>query len=646
MHIPTTWRALWYLVVLAALTLATVLYSIRWSHGLVLKDHGFGHIKPWRKPGHRGNTSESTTKPDGKELPDGLHPISHLLDVATIAFETTMKNQAQTLDQAAAMYRKKRGRHPPPGFDAWYAYAASHKALIVESFWDQIYDDLGPFWTLDPVLLRKQAHVLSPRIEVRDQNAAVKAHTNHAKLDAWVDMMRTLSQSPKVELPDMDIPLSTSSSAAMLVPWETIDTAMSMSRKMMAEPRDVVSAYSGLADIEALTADYEWKPKWLGPRLTHPESWLGPRPLWSVARLACPPGSPARQAKVFNDIWTPKANANEAHSATALLPLDLPKDSLKGYANNWTLTTEACQHPNLQGLHSDIVSPVEMAISNTLFPLFAGSKIAVGNEILLPAVADWNTSAASEVVDWKLRHDTLHYRSTSTLANEPARYWRRFQRERLLSVLNATHVEIAEASVHSGNESTVGVGYASNFRVLPANEYHLKAQTGGQLAEWVNGWADAGLTELTCGEQEGGCGDMAEYYSTVGPTPPDGEKSKYAVAIDDDSLLHHLRSAKVTLRSTIQRHWYDSRLVPWLHFIPLHHSFVDLYGVMEYFIGSSVREGRHDDAARKIAEMSKVWADKVLREEDMLIYTYRLLLEYARVVDDKRDRLGWIRDLK
>lgn len=30
----------------------------------------------------------------------------------------------------------------------------------------------------------------------------------------------------------------------------------------------------------------------------------------------------------------------------------------------------------------------------------------------------------------------------------------------------------------------------------------------------------------------------------------------------------------------------------------------------------------------------------------MRIYVYRLLLEYARVVDDRRDRLGWVGDLK
>tara|TARA_R110002003_G_scaffold1122_3_gene22465 strand:+ start:6464 stop:8656 length:2193 start_codon:yes stop_codon:yes gene_type:complete len=723
MHIPSFWRALWYLVLLAALTLATVLYTLSWSHGVALKNPGFGHVlKPWSKPGNSGNASESTAIAEGVVLPAGMHPISHLTNIATKSFAKMTKNEIHTLDQAAAMYRKKRGRHPPPLFDAWYAYATSHNALIIEDFWDQIYDDLGPFWSQDPVLLRKQAHVLYPRMQVRDGNIDVKAHSEHAKLDAWVDMIEELVKDARVKLPDMDIPLSTSSSPAMLVPWEAIDTALSMSRKMMPEPRDMVTAYSSLDDIEGLTGDYDWKPTWLGPRLTHPDSWLGPRPLWSVVRPACPPGSPARQSKVLNDIWTSKGGTSEVHSPAAMLPLGLPDGSLKGYVKNWTSAVDVCQHPNIQGLHSELVSPIDMAVSTSLFPLFAGSKMRLGNEILLPGVSDWNNLALSDPPDWESRSDTLYYRTASTSAHEPARYWRRFQRERLVSMLNATHVEIAEASIHSGNESTVGVGYANNFRLLPANEYHLKAQTGGELAEWVYGWANAGLLEFNCEGQEGDCEEMKEYFEVVQSTPPEVEaQSKYAVSIDDDSLLHNFRSAKATLRSTIRRQWYDSRLVPWLHFIPLDHTFVDLYGIMEYFLGLNVNEGGkdfahaigqvqkhehhfntpesqheenqkahgsgehfaendhstssqsgnephiprpsqpdpaphphppkrstggHDDTARNIAEAGKTWADKVLRKEDMLIYTYRLLLEYARVVDDKRDRLGWVSDLK
>ncbi len=53
-----------------------------------------------------------------------------------------------------------------------------------------------------------------------------------------------------------------------------------------------------------------------------------------------------------------------------------------------------------------------------------------------------------------------------------------------------------------------------------------------------------------------------------------------------------------------------------------------------------------DEAAKKIAYDGKDWAKKVLRKEDMQIYVFRLLLEYARVCDDDRDNLGFVGDLK
>jgi hypothetical protein len=84
--------------------------------------------------------------------------------------------------------------------------------------------------------------------------------------------------------------------------------------------------------------------------------------------------------------------------------------------------------------------------------------------------------------------------------------------------------------------------------------------------------------------------------------------------------------------------------------------FSDFYGIMEYFGGFNGAEGGlagaketvedHDAAAEKIATEGREWANKVLRKDDMAIYVLRLLLEYARLTDDKRDQLGYVDDLK
>merc|ERR1711939_612796 len=43
-----------------------------------------------------------------------------------------------------------------------------------------------------------------------------------------------------------------------------------------------------------------------------------------------------------------------------------------------------------------------------------------------------------------------------------------------------------------------------------------------------------------------------------------------------------------------------------------------------------------------LAETGREWAGKVLRKEDMEVYFFRLLLEWGRLTDDKRDELGFV----
>lgn len=47
-------------------------------------------------------------------------------------------------------------------------------------------------------------------------------------------------------------------------------------------------------------------------------------------------------------------------------------------------------------------------------------------------------------------------------------------------------------------------------------------------------------------------------------------------------------------------------------------------------------------AGERIAEAGREWADRVLRKEDMEIYMFRLLLEWGRLTDDRRDEIGFV----
>ena len=113
-------------------------------------------------------------------------------------------------------------------------------------------------------------------------------------------------------------------------------------------------------------------------------------------------------------------------------------------------------------------------------------------------------------------------------------------------------------------------------------------------------------------------------------------------------------------KATIFREWHDSRLFAWRHFVPVDNRYDDLYSLLTYFIGygtpgiqrtagddyanGDVYIPSHESEGKSIARQGSEWAKKVLRREDMEVYMFRLLLEYGRIIDDNRDRIGYSED--
>jgi len=176
-----------------------------------------------------------------KHRPSG-HPIDALIKDADKTFADKLARSTHTLPDAAAAYRKRRGRHPPPGFDKWHEFAQAQNAIIVEDFWDQIYHDLEPFWGLPPAQIRKNAREFEMRIEVRDHKASSGSDWFWTKI--WLEMIQ------KVEhlLPDMDLALNAMDEPRMVVPWEDIEGYM----KKAEENRKVVNVKSVVSEFAKL----------------------------------------------------------------------------------------------------------------------------------------------------------------------------------------------------------------------------------------------------------------------------------------------------------------------------------------------------------------------------------------------------------
>lgn len=335
-----------------------------------------------------------------------------------------------------------------------------------------------------------------------------------------------------------------------------------------------------------------------------------------------------------------------------------------GYVANYTLSTDFCHQADLQALEGIFVEPLSTSATDYLFPLFGGSKLAVNNEILLPAPMYWREDdrfmgTEGAAIPWADKNSAVVWRGVATGGRNRETNWRAFQRHRFVAMNNATQLALAE----SGAEAP------PNF-ALPAARYSLSAQrhrrppplhsdrhqgeaTTTALAAWVRSFADVAFTDLMC-VHDGfypGCDYTTPHFAAAAAIPlAEQFRRKLLPDVDGNSFsgryLGFLRSTSLPVKATLWREWHDSRLVAWKHFVPMDSRFGDWYGIVEYFLGDPARgvEAR-DAAAERIALEGREWAARVLRKEDMQVYVLRLLLEYARVSDARRERMGWVGDL-
>lgn len=357
---------------------------------------------------------------------------------------------------------------------------------------------------------------------------------------------------------------------------------------------------------------------------------------WPIARRGCSPKSPAR-----------KAALQSSFASTPDITLDYAKLHMKdGYVANYTLATDFCHQPDLQGLHGMFIEPLTTASTKVLFPLFGGSKLHTNNDILFPAAAYWKgddrfTGGEARGGPWTEKQGGVVWRGVATGGNNMETNWKGFHRHRFVSLNNASRVTGAEG----GKQTPI------NF-ALPDKVYRLASQAAGKLGGWIEAWANVAFTDLMCNPhmEYGQCSYTGPYFAVSELVSMSEQfQVKYLPDIDGNSFsgryLGFLKSTSLPIKATLFREWHDARLVAWKHFVPMDSRFVDYYGIMEYFLGFGDSAPAHDAEAERIALDGKKWADQVLRREDMQIYTLRLLLEYARLCDDRREKMGWVEDL-
>ncbi|KAH0551759.1 hypothetical protein GP486_007022 [Trichoglossum hirsutum] len=192
------------------------------------------------------STPEPTESPVGGEPgplqpSPGSHPIERLVLEAETAFEKLVSTRASDLKSAAAAYRSRRGRHPPPGFDAWFDYAQNHDSLVIEEFFDQIYHDINPLWALPPDQMRRDVRASEDLVRVR--KGKTKKVGEFWRMGVWSDMIGHIARY----LPDMDIAFNSKDEPRLSVEWEEMARYVQKEAegRKIIDAAEVVSEYSG-----------------------------------------------------------------------------------------------------------------------------------------------------------------------------------------------------------------------------------------------------------------------------------------------------------------------------------------------------------------------------------------------------------------
>jgi len=549
------------------------------------------------------------------------HAIHKLSQDARVHFKQLLAKRSDTLEQAASRYRERRGRHPPPGFDKWFSAAREKGAIVVEDFFDRIYHDINPFWAIDPKTLRRMIEDEEHLIRVRDGKAWFISH--HLELrQPWVQRWTELVQEMMPNLPDLDMILNVMDETRVLVPWEKIAeyVAEEQRQREIFDPSEASTEYTKYRDGPD-PKEPPIKVDWIHDQLNQ---------YWDHYRVTCPPDTPGRNVSSLTGLQTPPT-----------YPAGPMTYTVDGFIKNFTQASDPCLQPHLRGMHGTFIESVSMGTSHSLYPIFGGCKLPGNNELLIPAGMildsyDLFSGGESHGGDWAHKKDELVWRGVASGGRHKKENWWGFQRLRFMQMMNGTTVSLLE----DGNEDA-----APTFR-LPASLEHLtQAQKKGKLGEWISSISNVGFTDYVCfpKQEDKGCFYLEPYTALQEPIHMKNQYDyKFLPDIDGNSYSGRfrafMRSTSLVLKSTIYSEWHDDRLVPWIHFVPFDNTFVDIYAIIEYYLN-------HDDEARKTATESREWAEKVMRREDMMLYVWRLLLEYARVMDPSRDRLAFVKDL-
>ncbi len=558
------------------------------------------------------------------------HPIDFLLRDATVQSDAWLAqaSRSKTLEEAAAGYRRRYQHHPPPGFDAWYNFATNKSSVIIDDF-DSIMKDLRPFWARKPSDIRYLTRfILSDEwndiaeISIRSGKAEIGPKivpTHRWMLEGVLSMLEDFVQW----LPDMDLAFNINDEPRVAVRWKELQQLRRADRTGDSLKQSISNEWSS----DRAKTWQPWDPT------KNFKSPFTDRSLMNsftaYGSVACPPSSPSRTSH----LWDPR---NLCISCAA-------PHSLGVFLHNWTLSASPCHQPDLRHLHGFYISPAAFKPSHELLPVFSQSKSYGYADILYPS--PWNymdkvkyePSQTYPDPPFESKQNTLFWRGATSEALSKDSTWKGMARQRFVHVANNATAALPILTPHPTQPDSFTYDL-----VPPSSLPTLGLNFDVAIVDDIVRCWDSDCTDQAA---EFGLVDKCDFQAHWG----------YRFLMDLDGagfsgrFLPFLRSRSVVFKTALFREWWNDRLTAWRHFVPVDVRFHGLLSTLAYFAGT--QDGRDKggfpamkpnvEAGARIAEDSRLWADRVLRKEDMQIYMFRLLLEWGRLTDDRRDEIGY-----
>lgn len=538
---------------------------------------------------------------DTPHTPVDAHPISNMMAEADQRWRHYEGSRSSTFRETVSKYRRKYSIHPPPGFQEWYKFARSKHAFNVDDF-DQIMDDLRPFWAIEPRILRTLAAHMWEDDEIAGIHIRNKKVVKQNK-DSWRSqtMVKVIEKFVKF-LPDMDIAMNRLDQPRVVVPWHDMQAMLMKahsSRRMFPE---VTGEFTkNMSSLLNLNVEKDESPR-------ENAEWFGApgKQYMEIVKTACPPETFA------NGNITGKEAAEAQY-----------KNKLGGIITNFNMSSDLCTiGPTIQDQHGFLFSSASLRATKRLVPIFGECKVNVNSDILFPANKYYEGDDRYDYnkkhdLAWKDKADVMIWRGVSSGGVQTPENWRKMHRHRFILLTNGTKQEGETARILTEQPEARGV--YENFRRFKPSIF-------------AKNHTDVGFVEVWgCFPKD--CGFLYDNGISLKPTLTLSEqfKSKFVVDIDGHSFSGRwrafLQSKSLGIKATIFREWHDSRLFAWRHFVPMDNRFDDIYTILTYFIGVGQPENighsdepyvaNHDAEAKKIALQGREWANKVLRREDI-----------------------------